>query len=105
MPSAKIPLEHQDVVVVPLSDEERISGNLTPPNIGKAIAAMHRDGIVVLENAVDVEHVDTLNRMLSEEAKIMATLPTTHFNDVSLERTCMSCPGSTKSPTDDPPLF
>ncbi|KAK5189614.1 hypothetical protein LTR99_006147 [Exophiala xenobiotica] len=85
MPSAKTPFQHQNVVVVHLSDEERTSGNLEPSNIGKAVAAMHRDGIVVLENAVDVEHVDTLNNILSEEAKIMATLPTTHFNDFSTD--------------------
>lgn len=84
MPSAKISFQHQDVVIVQLSDEERTSGVLEAPNLGKAIAAMHRDGIVALENAVDVEHVDTLNKMLSEEALIMAKLPTTHFNDVSL---------------------
>ena len=74
--------ESQEVVVVRLSDEERKVGRMELENVGKAIAAMHRDGIVVLENAVDTEHMDRLNDILSTEAEVMAKLPTTHFNNV-----------------------
>ena len=82
MPSAKMQFESQDVVVVRLSDEERRVGKMSLGNVGKAVAAMHRDGIVVLENAVDTDHVDKLNGILSIEAEAMAKLPTTHFNNV-----------------------
>ena len=67
-----------------LTDQERTSGVITEENIGTAMSALHRDGLVVLENAVDVEHIDNLNKILSDEAEAMAKLPTTHFNDVSV---------------------
>lgn len=82
MPSSKIEYQSQSVEIVPLSEEERLSGRLTLEHIGKAVAALHRDGIVVLENAVDVAHMSTINDMLCSEAEEMAKLPTTHFNDV-----------------------
>lgn len=82
MPSSKVDYQCQSVVVVPLSDEERTTGRLTAENVGMAVAALHRDGLVVLENAVDTEHMDTINKILCTEAEEMAKLPTTHFNDV-----------------------
>lgn len=84
MPSAKMPLQFQSATTVPLSDHERISQTITPENVGRALSALHRDGIVVLSNAVDIEHVDKLNSILSSEAEIMTKLPTTHFNDVCI---------------------
>ncbi|KAF3762110.1 hypothetical protein M406DRAFT_232692, partial [Cryphonectria parasitica EP155] len=70
-------------VIIKLSDGERTSGRITEEHVGAAVSAMHRDGLVVLENAVDVEHIDKLNSILSSEAEAMAKLPTTHFNDNS----------------------
>lgn len=85
MPSAKMPQQqHQDIVVVKLSEAERTNGSLSNNNMGIAVSAMHRDGIVVLENAVDIEHCDKLNGILMEEAEAMAKLPTTHFNEVRI---------------------
>lgn len=84
MPSQKMQYQYQAPSVVVLSDEERLSGHMTAENVGQAVAAFHRDGLVVLENAVDTTHMDILNEILCSEAKEMATLPTTHFNDVSL---------------------
>jgi hypothetical protein len=77
-----MPLHFQTLTTVPLSDKERISQTITPENIAVALTALHRDGIVCLSNAVDVSHIETLNTILSNEAEIMAKLPTTHFNDV-----------------------
>lgn len=84
MPAATLPQEYkfQEPFVVKLSDDERISGLLSEENVATAVAAMHQHGLVVLENAVDVEHANTLNQILSTEAHEMAKLPTTHFNDV-----------------------
>ncbi|KAL4937122.1 hypothetical protein BDV06DRAFT_216135 [Aspergillus oleicola] len=79
-----MPFESQEVMIVRLSDEERISGAMTPESLAKAIAGMHRDGLVVLENAADVAHVDQLNGILAPEAEILAKLPTTHFNNNSI---------------------
>ena len=77
-------LQLQEPVIVKIGDEECKSGKITEEHIGLAVSAMHRDGLVVLENAVDVEHIDRLNSMLSSEAQVMAKLPTTHFNNVSV---------------------
>lgn len=65
-----------------LSDEERTTGVLSEEHVGEAVSAVHRDGLVVLENAVDTAHCDELNGILVGEAEAMAKLPTTHFNDV-----------------------
>jgi hypothetical protein len=77
-----MPLQFQSLTTVPLSNKERISQIITPENVGIALSALQRDGIVCLSNAVDVTHIETLNTILSNEAEIMAKLPTTHFNDV-----------------------
>ncbi|KAL1891836.1 hypothetical protein Sste5346_007380 [Sporothrix stenoceras] len=84
MPS-KIQYKFQEPVVLRLSDEERSTGIISEEHVASAITAMHRDGLVVLENAVDLEHVDKLNGLLSTEAEAMAKLPTTHFNDNSVD--------------------
>ncbi|KAL3457032.1 hypothetical protein BJX64DRAFT_293542 [Aspergillus heterothallicus] len=78
-----IEYQFQSVVSIKLSDEERDGHTINDEHAGAAVAAMQRDGIVVLENAVQVEHVDTLNKILTEEADTLASLPTTHFNDNS----------------------
>lgn len=79
-----MPFHFQSLTTVHLSDEERISQKISEENMGIAISAMHRDGMVCLANAVDTDHIDTLNKILSSEAEVMAKLPTTHFNDVSI---------------------
>jgi hypothetical protein len=72
----------QTVVTISLSEEERDNQTINEEHAGAAVAAMYRDGIVVLENAVNVEHVNTLNQILTSEAETLAALPTTHFNNV-----------------------
>lgn len=76
-------LQYQEPYVVKLADNERLTGEVSQEHLAEAICAMHGDGLVVLENAVDITHVDKLNSILCEEAVIMEKLPTTHFNDVS----------------------
>lgn len=84
MPSANNPkpYEFQTPYIVHLTDAERASGEISEEHMGEAISAVHRDGLVVLENAVAVDHVDKLQGILGEEAESMAKLPTTHFNNV-----------------------
>lgn len=83
--ASKIQCKFQEPEVLRLSDDERATGIISEEHVASAITAMHRDGLVVLENAVDLEHVDTLNGLLSTEAEAMAKLPTTHFNDNSVD--------------------
>lgn len=81
MPAARS-YQFQEVTVIPLSNKERASQTISNENLGAAVAAVQRDGIVVLSNAVDPREMDTLNEVLCEEAHIMKHLPTTHFNEV-----------------------
>lgn len=67
----------QTVVTIPLSEEERDNQTINKEHAAAAVAAMYRDGIVVLENAVNIEHVNTLNQILTSEAETLAALPTT----------------------------
>lgn len=76
-------LLYQSIITIQLSDEERDAQTITDEHLGAALVAMHRDGTLVLANAVNVDHIDELNSILSAEADDMAKLPTTHFNDVS----------------------
>lgn len=82
MPAACIDYQFQEPACIRLTDDERDSGVISDETVAFAVSAMHRDGLVVLENAVDVDHIDEINRILSVEADAMAKLPTTHFNDV-----------------------
>ncbi|KAL4789575.1 hypothetical protein BDV19DRAFT_24118 [Aspergillus venezuelensis] len=81
-------IEHQfqGVLNIPLSDNERDSHTINEEHVGAAVAAMHQDGIVVLVNAVQVSHADSLNQVLTKEADILASLLTTHFNNVSTNK-------------------
>ena len=85
MPAAvSTPLQFQTLHTVRLSEKERTTGIITDEHVAEAVSAVHHDGLVVLENAVDTAHCDELNEILCAEAEVMAKLPTTHFNDVSL---------------------
>lgn len=61
--------------VVHLSDEERESGNLTPVNLFDAITAFHRDGLVVLENAIDTKYIDILHDRMEEDTQELIKNP------------------------------
>lgn len=87
MPTMPAPLQFQTPRTVRLAEEERTTGIITDEHVAEAVSAVHRDGLVVLENAVDKAHCDELNGILCAEAEVMAKLPTTHFNDVSFHRT------------------
>lgn len=77
------PLQFQDPVTVKVTDDERVSGRMTEEHVAEAVIALHRDGFVVLENVVDPEHCETLDKLMCEEADRMATDSKTIWNDVS----------------------
>lgn len=66
--------------MVHVTDMMRLSGNVTAEVLAEAVSFLHRDGILVLENAVDPAHLDTLNDILGPEAEEIARDPTHHFN-------------------------
>ena len=77
-----IPPQNPDgPVVIHLSDEERDTGVLTPLHMFEAIDAFFVDGVVVLENAVEVKYVDALNeRMLPDTEELKRNPDKIHWN-------------------------
>lgn len=59
---------------ITLSQEELSSKTLASTTLREALQALHQDGVVVIENAVDPTHLDILNtRMVSAAKEIYAT--------------------------------
>ena len=75
-------LHFQTLTTAVLTDEERISGTLSPENAALAIHALHTDGIVCLENAVALGHVAALHQKLTSEVTQLQALQGTHFVNV-----------------------
>lgn len=76
-------MKYQEPVYVKLSDEERISGKMTKENIAQAVIGFQRDGVVILENAVDPAHCDALNKEMKDALPDVLKDPQTQWNDVS----------------------
>lgn len=73
-------LYDQEVHTVSISESTRLSGVATPELIAEAAAFLHKDGIIVLDNAIDTAHIDAINAVLSKEALEIASDPNHHFN-------------------------
>jgi hypothetical protein len=74
------PLLDQEVHTVHIPESVRASGKPTLDIIAEGAAFLHKDGIVVLDNAISTEHLDTLNNKLVPEALEIANDPDHHFN-------------------------
>jgi ectoine hydroxylase-related dioxygenase (phytanoyl-CoA dioxygenase family) len=68
------------VTLVKLSPGELATQQIGSHNLQHAIEALHRDGIVVLENAVDTAHLDKLNDRMVPEAETLFVRASTHRN-------------------------
>ena len=78
MVDVSVPLDHPVAVV--LSDEERQTGTLSGRKLYEAITVFNRDGVVVLENAMDTAIIDQLNaRMIQDTKKLLAGHGETRF--------------------------
>lgn len=70
--------------VITLSDEERDSGVMSDKKCYDAIEAFFTDGLVVIENAIDVAIIDKLNeRMLQDTEKLLSGQGEAHFNHLN----------------------
>ena len=73
-------LYDQEIHSICIPEAVRQGGRATNELVAEGVAFLHRDGIVILENAVDTAHIDTLNALLSREALELAADPDHHFN-------------------------
>lgn len=63
-----------------IPDSARKSGRLSPELMTEALTFLHRDGIIILANAIDTNHLDALQAILGPEAEQIAQDPDHHFN-------------------------
>lgn len=68
------------IAIIRLTPEELTSQTMSSHNLQAALEALHRDGILALENAVDVTHLDKLNERMVPEAKKLYANVDTHRN-------------------------
>ncbi|KAI1860769.1 uncharacterized protein JN550_011370 [Neoarthrinium moseri] len=68
------------VTVIELTPEELSTKKIGSHNLQAGIEALHRDGLVVLKNAVDPEHLDKLNIRMVPEARELYARSSTHRN-------------------------
>ncbi|KAL2820839.1 hypothetical protein BDW59DRAFT_164534 [Aspergillus cavernicola] len=74
------PSQPSQITLIKLSPNELATQKITSHNLQHAIEALHRDGILVLENAVDPNHLDTLNERMVPDAKTLFARASTHRN-------------------------
>ncbi|KIW31662.1 uncharacterized protein PV07_03274 [Cladophialophora immunda] len=74
------PVHDQEVHTIHIPEEVRQSGQAPLDLVGEGAAFLHKDGIVVLDNAIDPAHLDALNAQLAPEALEIAADPDHHFN-------------------------
>lgn len=78
---SEIPAIPDGPKIIELSNEERDTGNLTPLHLFSAIDAFYVDGLVVLQNAIEIRYIDALNqRMLRDTETLKANPDKIHWN-------------------------
>ncbi|KAK7959162.1 phytanoyl-CoA dioxygenase family protein [Apiospora aurea] len=68
------------VTQIELTPDELAAKKMGSHHLQAAVEALHRDGMVVLANAVDPAHLDKLNERMVPEAKELYSRATTHRN-------------------------
>ena len=86
----------QQVHTVHIPEHVRQSSKATNEIIAESAMFLHKDGIIILENAIDTAHLDTLNDILSPEALEIAQYPNHHFNFGKATRNMDQAPPPTK---------
>lgn len=69
-----------EVRYIRLSDEERVSEQPKMSTVRECVKALHRDGIVLIENAIDMDHVEKVKVQMMKDAHEMFRRETTYFN-------------------------
>lgn len=60
--------------------KERQEGVYSSRNLQAVLGALHRDGLVVLRDVIDKDHVDSLNVWMTEDAEERINDPEQKFN-------------------------
>lgn len=62
------------------TDKERQAGVYSPRNLQRVLGALHQDGLVVLKDVIDRQHIDALNEAMCEDAEKKLADPKQTFN-------------------------
>lgn len=68
------------LTVIQLTWEELATKRLSSHNLQASLQALHQDGILAIENAVNTTHLDRLNERMIPEAQRLYSNPNTHRN-------------------------
>ena len=60
--------------------EERLRGAYNPEAICKILSALHQDGLVLLQDVIDVNHVESINKSMCDEVEGIKADPTKGYN-------------------------
>ena len=66
--------------IIKLTAEELATRSIGSHNLQAALEALHEDGLVVLENAVDPDHLEHLNERMVADAEKLKTRENAHIN-------------------------
>ncbi|EXJ81952.1 hypothetical protein A1O1_08019 [Capronia coronata CBS 617.96] len=97
MGSYSTPIYDQEIHTIHIPEDVRKSGQPSLELVAEAAAFLHKDGIIVLDNAIDTAHLDTLNSKLAPEAFEIANDPDHHFNFGKNTRNMDQAPPPTKA--------
>ncbi|EXJ60677.1 hypothetical protein A1O7_04830 [Cladophialophora yegresii CBS 114405] len=65
-----LPAKHLNTPVeVTPSPKEKAAGRFNDANIKLFLSGVHRDGVVVLKNVIDPDHLDVINDFMVEDTK------------------------------------
>jgi len=57
------------LVSLKISESEKVSGKISQENLESAISAMNKDGVVILEDAISLEHIRILREKMTEDTR------------------------------------
>jgi ectoine hydroxylase-related dioxygenase (phytanoyl-CoA dioxygenase family) len=89
-------LYEQEIHTITIPESVRLSGHPTPSLTAEAVSFLHKDGIIILDNAIAPSHLTAINAVLSPEAELIAAGPTHHFNFGRETRNMDQAPPPTK---------
>ncbi|KAK5203606.1 hypothetical protein LTR47_011584 [Exophiala xenobiotica] len=84
------------VGIVPISDKERDGGFTNRETLQKCLEYFHRDGMVVITNAIPEHLVDKMNDMMIAESKALEERGDVHFHQGKSTRNMSVCPPMTE---------
>jgi hypothetical protein len=102
MPSAVIPSatncanKANGPTLVRVSDEDLANGTTSLDTLQACMEAFHRDGVVVLYNAIPEELIDKLNKKMTEDSIRIQDLEGTHFHQGKNTKNMSVAPPLTK---------